>query len=98
MLYDVDKYVHKELIGGDTPFFHFSHMKNLPPPVIKCHATRATTCPAGKTSYWRSFGVNTRPGGCGNPKALCGAEKWPSVGPPHYVVEPATRAELIKFL
>ena len=85
--------------GGDTgSMYHILHTKYVDPPVTHCHSVKGTPCPVGKTSYWRNFAVDLKEGGCGEPKKICGTTQWPEIGPPRYVVEPASRDELLKFL
>ena len=78
--------------------YTFTHTKWFNPPVTNCKYVKSIPCPNGKTSYWRGFATDLKEGGCGEPKKICGASKFPKLGPPRYVVEPATKADLIKFL
>ena len=81
-----------------NPSYHITHVDNVLPPTIQCKAVRGLPCPPMKTSYWRSFAVDLKDGGCGEPKRICGASDMPSLGPPRYAVEPVNVRDLIKFL
>ena len=98
MTYTIESAVSTPIMEGDSPIYHIVSTKTLPPPVVTCHNLPGTPCPEGKTSYWRNFAMNLRTGGCGDAKKVCGTEPWPTVGPPHYVLQPASKEELIKFL
>ena len=78
--------------------YTFSHTKWFDPPVSSCKYIKSIPCPTGKTSYWRGFATDLRDGGCGEPKKICGASNFPKLGPPRFVVEPVSKADLIKFL
>ena len=78
--------------------YTITQTKYFNPPVTNCKYIKSLPCPTGKTSYWRSFATNLKDGGCGEPKKICGASDLPKLGPPRFVVEPATRNDLIKFL
>ena len=78
--------------------YTITHTKWFDPPVTNCKYIKSIPCPTGKTSYWRGFATDLKDGGCGEPKKICGASNFPKLGPPRYIVEPATKAELIKFL
>jgi hypothetical protein len=80
-----------------NPMYFITKTKIVPEPTLKCQSVRGTPCPEGKTSYWRSFGIGVRDGGCGEPKKICGATIMPTKFPPHYVIEPVHDKELIKF-
>jgi hypothetical protein len=80
-----------------NPMFYITKTKFVPEPTIKCQYVRGTPCPEGKTSYWRSFGIDVKEGGCGEPKKICGSKPMPTKSPPHYVIEPVRDKELMKF-
>jgi len=80
-----------------NPLYFINHTKIVPEPTIKCQYVRGTPCPEGKTSYWRSFGIGVRDGGCGEQKKICGKDIMPTKTPPHWVVEPLRDKELMKF-
>ncbi len=92
------KYVSTLSNSNEPGHYNISHTKWFKPPVVDCKYIKSIPCPTGKTSYWRGFATDLKDGGCGEPKKLCGASALPKLGPPRYVVEPATRSELIKFL
>ena len=91
---------YKSLLTSDNEPGQYSitHTKWWDPPVANCKYIKSMPCPADKTSYWRGFATDLKRGGCGEPKKLCGASALPKVGPPHYVVEPAAKTDLINFL
>jgi hypothetical protein len=72
-----------------------THTNWVDHPGVSCKFLKTAPCPAGKTSYWRSFATDLKDGGCGQPKKICGARNFER--PPHFVVEPANRSDLIKF-
>jgi len=80
-----------------NPTYYISNTQVATKPVMKCQYVRGFPCPANKTSYWRSFAMNVKDGGCGEPKRICGASRMPSYGPPHYTVEPLLDPKLMKF-
>lgn len=84
--------------NASNPLYGVINVKHLPPPVIQCHTTRGIPCPPDKSSYWRSFATDVKDGSCPPPKRICGAQQWPMTGPPQFVVHPASRGDLIKFL
>ena len=98
MEYDVVDYHSVPITNDAHAMYNITHTKILPPPVMHCKALKGVPCEAGKTSYWRSFALNMENGGCGETKKICGATPFPSPNSPYYVMEPAHRDDIIKFL
>ena len=98
MNFDVLQYESGPITNDPHPMYSITHTKILPPPTLHCKALKGVPCQVGKTSYWRSFALNLENGGCGETKRICGAKAFPSPNPPYYTFEPASKADLIKFL